>query len=90
MTDHVVDAERGLDGPPRGDEGGIKRVEFDRVDDDRARTTHKECQACGSPVDLRRPHAYARGWRTNKIGRVQLRIVLCDRECWTAWASRST
>jgi len=90
MVDGVIPAERKLDAPPEGSEGEIRWVEFDHRDDRRQRTTHKECQACGEPVPLEEEHVKARGYRANSIGRVVIRPVFCSRECWTAWAARST
>lgn len=61
MVDGVVPAERNLDGPPRGEHGELRWVEFDVVDDRRQLTTHKECQACRTPVTLEEEHVKARG-----------------------------
>lgn len=81
-----------LETPPDGDEGEIRDVEFDHVDEryesEFLGNLPKECQACSDPVDRTEPHVWAHGWQETPGGNVaHFRPVFCDRECWTEWAS---
>lgn len=89
MGDYVVPPESRLETPPDGDNGEIVEVEFDRADERYAKNPPKACQSCESPVDQSEPHVWAYGWQMNPYGnRTHFRAVFCDRDCWTAWASR--
>ena len=86
---NIIPSERNLETPPAGSEGEIREVTFDRVDERYAFARGKECQACCDIVPLDEPHVWMHGWQENAIGAVHFRAVFCDRDCWTAWASRS-
>lgn len=44
-----------------------------------------ECQACREPVATHAEHS--RAWVRRDSNGTFAKLVFCDRECWTSWAS---
>jgi hypothetical protein len=81
-----------LQSAPGPDEGEIAVVDFDRIDDGPRNPFPRTCQECGGSVPRDEPHVRANILLyTPPVMQTEWRLAVayfCDRECWSAWASR--